>query len=70
MSAWPSAKARRVLAALKRIGWRHDRTVGSHRILKKAGWSDFPFSFHDSEELGPAILSKVSKKTGLKPEDL
>ena len=23
-----SAKARRVLAALKRIGWRHDRTVG------------------------------------------
>ena len=28
MSSWPSAKARRVFAALKRIGWRHDRTVG------------------------------------------
>jgi len=66
----PLAKARRVLAALRRIGWRHDRTVGSHRILKKSGWADYPFSFHESEELGPAILSKISKKTGLRPEDL
>ena len=48
----------------------HDRAVGSHRILKKSGWQDYPFSFHDSEELGPAILAKLSKKTGLKPEDL
>jgi predicted RNA binding protein YcfA (HicA-like mRNA interferase family) len=61
MSSWPSAKARRVFAALKRIGWRHDRTVGFHKIMKKDGWADYPFSFHDSEELGPAILVKVSK---------
>jgi predicted RNA binding protein YcfA (HicA-like mRNA interferase family) len=40
MSSWPSAKARHVLAALKRIGWRHDRTVGSHKIMKKGGWAD------------------------------
>jgi hypothetical protein len=40
--------------ALKRIGWRHDRTLGSHKIMKKDGWADYPFSFHDSEELGPA----------------
>ena len=38
MSSWPSATARRVFAALKRIGWRHDRTVGSHKIMKKDGW--------------------------------
>jgi predicted RNA binding protein YcfA (HicA-like mRNA interferase family) len=56
MNSWPSAEARRVFAALKRIGWRHDRTVGSHKIMKKDGWADYPFSFHDSEELGPAIL--------------
>ena len=43
-----------MLAALKRIAWRHDRTVGSHKILKRDGWADYPFSFHDSEELGPA----------------
>ena len=70
MSSWPSAKARRVFAALKRIGWRHDRTVGSHKIMKKDGWADYPFSFHDSEEHGPAIFVKVSKKTGLQPKDL
>jgi hypothetical protein len=39
-------------------------------MMKKAGWTDYPFSFHDSEELGPAILAKISKRTGLKPEDL
>ena len=33
--------------------------------MKKKGWADSPFSFHDSEELGPAILAKVAKKTGL-----
>ena len=37
MSSWPSAKARRVFASLRRIGWRHDRTVGSHKIMKKDG---------------------------------
>ncbi len=70
MSSWPAAKARRVFAVLKRIGWRHDRTVGSHKIMKKDGWPDYPFSFYDSEELGPVILMKISKKTGLQPEDL
>jgi predicted RNA binding protein YcfA (HicA-like mRNA interferase family) len=70
MSSWPSAKARRVFHALKRIGWRHDRTVGSHKIMKKGGWADYPFSFHDSEEHGPAALAKISKKTGLQPQDL
>ena len=42
MSSWPSAKARRVFAALKRIGWRYDRTVGSHKIMKKDGWAELP----------------------------
>ena len=68
MSSWPSAKARRVFAALKRIGWRHGRTVGSHKIMKKDGWADYPFSFHDSEELGPAILVRVSKRPAFNPK--
>ncbi len=70
MSRWPATEAKRVWAALLRIGWRHERTIGSHRILKKAGRRDYPFSFHDSEELGPAILQKLAKRTGLSPEDL
>ena len=70
MSSWPAAKARRVFAALIRIGWKHDRTVGSHKIMKKDSWPDYPFSFHDAEEIGPAMLAKISKKTGLLPWDL
>jgi hypothetical protein len=38
--------------------------------MKKQGWADYPFSFHDADELGPAILSKIAKKTGLQPKDL
>jgi len=59
-----------VFAALLRIGWRHDRTVGSHKILKRDGWAEYPFSFHDSEEIGSAMLAKLSKKTGLRHEDI
>jgi predicted RNA binding protein YcfA (HicA-like mRNA interferase family) len=36
-----------------------DRTVGSHKIMKKDEWADCPFSFHDPERLGPAVLAKV-----------
>ena len=48
-------KARRVLAALLRIGWsiKRDRG-GSHRVLRREGWPDFVFAFHDDEEIVPA----------------
>jgi predicted RNase H-like HicB family nuclease len=29
------------------------------------GWRDSPFSFHDTDELGPALLAKISKKMPL-----
>jgi predicted RNA binding protein YcfA (HicA-like mRNA interferase family) len=71
MSQWPSTKARRVLAALLRIGWKIKRERGgSHRILSRDGWQDYVFSFHDSDEVGPHMLARISKHTGLKPEDL
>jgi len=28
------------------------------------------FGFHDKEEIGPAMLARIAKYTGLKPEDL
>jgi predicted RNA binding protein YcfA (HicA-like mRNA interferase family) len=71
MSQWPSTKARRVLAALLRIGWRIKRqSGGSHRVLDRANWADFVFAFHDDEEIGPRMLARISKKTGLRPGDL
>ncbi len=52
MSPWRSSRARRVLAALERIGWRIKRRTGSHRVLERDGWPDFVFAFHDREEIG------------------
>ena len=71
MSQWPSTKAKRVLAALLRIGWTIKREAGgSHRILSRPGWTDFVFPFHDSDEIGPRMLARIAKRTGLKPDDL
>lgn len=70
MSAWPSTTARRVLAALLRIGWTIKRSSGSHKTLARPEWPDFVFSFHDSEEVGPRMLARIAKRTGLKPDDL
>lgn len=70
MSRWSATKARRVLAALKRIGWRETRVAGSHRTLERQGWAPHSFSFHDHVEIGPKMLAKISKETGLRPEDL
>jgi predicted RNA binding protein YcfA (HicA-like mRNA interferase family) len=70
MTSWPSTKARRVLAALYRIGWTLKRQSGSHKTLSRAGWPDFVFAFHDNDEIGPRMLARIAKHTGLKPEDL
>jgi predicted RNA binding protein YcfA (HicA-like mRNA interferase family) len=71
MSHWGSAKARRVLAALLRIGWRIKRqSGGSHRILARDGFADYVFAFHDGEEIGPRMLSRIARHTGLQPGDL
>lgn len=70
MGEWRSTKARRVLAALLRIGWQVKRQTGSHKVLSREGWSDTVFAFHDNEELGPKMLNRISKVTGLTPQDL
>ncbi|HET6914152.1 MAG TPA: type II toxin-antitoxin system HicA family toxin [Rhodanobacteraceae bacterium] len=70
MSHWPSVKAKRVFAALLRIGWSVKRQSGSHATLAREGWNDFVFAFHDGEEIGPKMLSRIAKHTGLTPEDL
>lgn len=71
MTQWSSTKARQVLAVLLRIGWSIKREVkGSHRVLSRPGWPDYVFAFHDREEIGPRMLARIAKRTGLKPEDL
>ena len=67
-----AAKARRVFRALLKIGWQQDSrsTSGSHRTLLRAGFPAFTWSFHDRDELGPKMLARIAKRTGLRPEDI
>lgn len=74
MSRWPSTSAKKIYRALLRIGWREKPRIsksGSHKQLEH---SDFPYeytwAFHDGDEVGPAMLARIAKRTGLKPGDL
>lgn len=70
MSRWPATKAKRVLAALLRIGWSVKRQTGSHRVLERIGFPDYVFAFHDGDEIGPRMMAKIAKRTGLQVDDL
>jgi predicted RNA binding protein YcfA (HicA-like mRNA interferase family) len=68
LSQWPSAKAKVVLRALLRKGW----TVVSQRGIKlrHPDCGNYMFGFHENEEIGPRMLAKIAKHTGLEPSDL
>ena len=70
MSRWPATKARLVLAALLRKGWVVKRESGSHRTLSLPSRPDVVFAFHDTDEIGPRMLARIARKTGLEPADL
>jgi hypothetical protein len=48
----------------------HQTQSGSHKTLSRPGWPDMVFAFHDGEEIGPRMLARIAKHTGLRPEDL
>jgi len=71
MRQWSSTKANKVLNALFKTGWALKRQSGSsHRVLSRPGWPDFVFAFHEGEEIGPKMLARIGKRTGLTPDDL
>jgi hypothetical protein len=38
--------------------------------MNRNGWPDYVFPFHESDEVGPRMLARVAKHTGLTPNDL
>ena len=71
VSRWPATRAARVYAALLRIGWQLKRQAGgSHKVLSREGFPDFVWAFHDRDEIGPKMLARIARHTGLRPEDL
>ena len=71
MSRWPSAKGRRVLRARLKIGWTVKARKDSSRLqLVHPERGEYTWAFSDSEEIGPKMLARSAKHTGLAPEDL
>jgi predicted RNA binding protein YcfA (HicA-like mRNA interferase family) len=70
MTSWPSIQAKRLPSALLRAGWAVKRVSGFHRTLSKPGMDDFVFAFHDKDEIGPAMVARTAKHTGITPGDL
>ena len=70
MSQWPSTRARLVLEALLHTGWVVKRQTGSHKVLSRPGWPDLVFAFHEGDEIGPRMLARLAKHSGLRPDDL
>jgi predicted RNA binding protein YcfA (HicA-like mRNA interferase family) len=70
VSQWPSSKASKVFRALLRIGFKIKAQKGSHTVLTHAERGDYVWAFHDGVEIGPKMLARIAKHTGLRPEDL
>lgn len=67
---WPAVKARELFRALVKIGWQAIRQVGSHITMTRQGWQPFVFGFHPGVEIGPPMVAKVARQTGLTPDVL
>jgi len=50
--------------SIKKAGWIHIRTEGSHYIYEKDG-KTYPVPFHGPKEVGTGLLSKIKKEMGL-----
>ena len=71
MSRWPSTKARVVFRALLRIGWTVKRQAGgSHKVLERPGSENYTWAFGDDDELGPVMLARIAKRTGVEARGL
>jgi len=72
VSQWPSTRARLVFRALINTGWQPVSQVGSHIKLRhqSSKYPDYIWAFHDSDEIGPRMLARIAKHTGLRPSDL
>jgi len=71
VSHWPSTKGRKVLRALLGIGWRlKERKGSSHIQLIHDHRGEYTWASADADEIGPVMLARIAKKTGLTRDDL
>jgi predicted RNA binding protein YcfA (HicA-like mRNA interferase family) len=56
--------------ALLRIGYTVKSQKGSYLVLTHPDRGIYVWAFHDSVEIGPNVLARIARHTGLQPENL
>jgi predicted RNA binding protein YcfA (HicA-like mRNA interferase family) len=59
-----------MVRALEKVGFRVDRTRGSHVFLKHTDGRATPVPVHSGEILGPGLLRSILRDVELSAEDL
>ena len=55
---------------LRKKGWVHLRTKGSHQTWGKSGYADVTVPVHAGKDLGRGLQAALLKQTGLTEADL
>jgi predicted RNA binding protein YcfA (HicA-like mRNA interferase family) len=55
-----------VIAILKKHGWKHTSTRGSHYKMEKEGLGAVPVPVHGTKDLGIGLLKAIEKQAGVK----
>jgi predicted RNA binding protein YcfA (HicA-like mRNA interferase family) len=55
---------------LKRLGWTHVRTRGSHRRFERPGYLPITVPVHRNESLKTGLQKTIMKAAGLTDDDL
>ena len=69
LRCWAMAKAARILAALKRDGWRETRRSGSHRVLVKGNQQRI-LAYHDGVDIGWPDMARIARDYGYTLDEL
>ncbi len=70
MPKLPSIPARKLLKVLKKAGYAHDRTEGSHFIFFRAvDKRTVSVPVHKGRDLGKGLLASLLKDADISPED-
>jgi hypothetical protein len=67
--AW-SQDSRHLAVIVTNYSDREEEIFDFDEVLVPPGWPDFVFAFHDCEEIGPRMLARIARHTGLRPGDL
>jgi predicted RNA binding protein YcfA (HicA-like mRNA interferase family) len=69
VSRLPRPRAKEVVRALERAGFRVIRVKGSHHIMKHADGRTVVVPQHAGEVIGPGLIREILKQTELSAEE-